>query len=108
MGYRLSISKLDEVFYGTKLYGYVNNLEDLESYQFLKKYEYVDGDEAWCGSCENPMIMRVCVFKEFREWYAEDLKNYEDNGEEVAQYFLKETEKLTKLPDYDFIVLTWY
>lgn len=105
MGYRLCISKVNEVYYGTKLYGYVDDENKLKSYNYLKDNEYIDGDEIWSYSAENPIVMRVCVFKEFRELYAQDLKDFYD--EIISNAFLKETEELTKLGDYDFVVLTW-
>lgn len=104
MGYRLSVSKLEEVYYGTKLYGYTNE-EILESYRFLKNKGYIDGDEVWGYCCDNPIVMKVKDFKAFRELYAQDLKDI--YNELISEDFLEQTEKIIELEDYEIIVLTW-
>lgn len=107
MGYRLTISKLDMVFYGTKLFGYMDDEKVLKSYQYLIKKEYLTGDEFWDYSFDNAIAMLKTDFMEFRELYAQDLRDYNDGAEDSADWFLKETEELTKLPDYEYVVLQW-
>lgn len=105
MGYRLSISKVNEVYYGTKLFGYVDDENKLKSFNYLKDNGYIDGDEVWDYNCANAIVMKKTFFEEFRKLYAQDLKDYYD--EIVSNAFLKETEELKKLNDYDYVVLKW-
>lgn len=105
MGYRLSVSKLNEVYYGTKLFGYVDDESVLNSFKFLKDHEYITGDEFWTYSFDNAIVMLKTDFDQFRNFYALDLEAC--YGDLVSKDFLKDTEELTKLEDYEYVVLKW-
>lgn len=104
MGYRLAVSEVEQVYYGTKLFGYVHE-ETLKSYKYLKDIEAIKGDEQWDYGFDNPIVLSIKEFKDFRKLYAEDLK--ENNGKIESDWFLKETKHLIELEDYKLIVLNW-
>lgn len=76
MGYRLEISELKYKKSGGKLYGYVEDETKLESWKWLKKHDYIDGDEYWDYGCNPQIILRNEEFQEFIELYIHDLQNY--------------------------------
>ena len=45
MGYRLEISKIEYKATGGKLYGYVDNIEELESYKWLLNKGYITNED---------------------------------------------------------------
>ena len=74
MGYRLEVSKIDYVYCGGKLYGYVSEekLKQLKSYQWLLKKGYIDGDEYWSYGCNPQIVLRASEFREFMKLYIDD------------------------------------
>ena len=78
MGYRLSIDKLENKFYGTKLYGYLDFeiLQTLESFKWLKNNKTIDGEDYWYSYNENYIILNSDEIKEFILLYNEDYNKY--------------------------------
>ena len=104
MGYRLAISELEQVYYGSKLFGYVHE-EILKSYKYLKDIEAIKGDEQWEYGFYNPIVLSIKEFKDFRKLYAEDLE--ENNGKNESDWFLNETKHIIEREDYELIILNW-
>lgn len=75
MGYRLEIGELEYKACGGKLYGYVEDTEQLKSYKWLLDNCYIDGDEYWSYGCNPKIILRKNKFKEFIKLYNEDCNN---------------------------------
>lgn len=108
MGYRLEISEPKSIFYGTKLYGYVD-LEECESIKWLLDKKFITEEDVlfdhWnCGGLM-PIVMVVEEFKEFIVLYDKDcqrLRDYKDsilNDEMIKNILLKN--------DFEMIVLSW-
>lgn len=76
MGYRLEMSKIKYTACGSELYGYVDNIKELKSHQWLVDKGYIEGDEYW-GYGFSPCIkLYPKEFKEFIELYNEDLQKF--------------------------------
>ena len=105
MGYRLAISELEQVYYGTKLFGYVDDETNLKSFKYLKDIDVIKGDEIWDYGFDNPIVLSIKEFKDFRKLYAEDLE--ENNGKIESDWFLEKTKHLIEREDYELIVLNW-
>lgn len=81
MGYRLDVqcvnSPLD--FYGTKLYGYVEDEEELQSYKYLQKIGKINHDEyypVWFYGCDNQMTLSKEEFEKFARLYEQDMRTF--------------------------------
>lgn len=77
MGYRLSIKDLGDTslkFYGTKLYGYCEDLKVLSSYKYLKKLGKITDDTMWLYGCGNEIILTANEFIKFIKLYDFDFK----------------------------------
>lgn len=113
MGYRLSVEKVGDrypCYYGTKLYGYVNDETELKSYQWLVKEGFLKADEiyVWDYCCENPILMRVEDFKIFAKLYNEDLNKILPNFKK--DYFIKDEDiqQFLALDNWELIVISWF
>lgn len=79
MGYRLTVEQIQKEpqFYGTKLYGYVDDVTKLKSFQWLAEHNKIDPEEdRYCWDAYGSMDIRLTA-KEFREFialYEEDLE----------------------------------
>lgn len=74
MGYRLNVSSKtnsDKSYYGTKLYGYVDE-KNLQSYKWLERHGKLTGDEVWDYGCENTIVLTAEEYQEFIKLYARD------------------------------------
>lgn len=80
MGYRLDVHTEDGriSFYGTKLYGYVKDEEDLASYRYLDKIGKIDPEQyyLWDYGCENEMRLTKEEFAEFAKLYEQDSRTF--------------------------------
>ena len=101
MGYRPAIIEIEykpeRDWYGTKLYGYVDDTYALESCKYLLEIGAITDDYAWGYGCDGDVVLTA---KEFREWirlYDEDLKREMGYSLEVMQ----EWEKLKRMIDSD-------
>lgn len=74
MGLRIDIKDgAGNSFYGTKLYGYCDE-EGCKSFQYLVEIGKFDGDEIFCGCCnENPILLNAEQFCKFIKLYSDDL-----------------------------------
>ena len=114
MGYRLGIEKIkaEHLFYGTTLYGYVPNIDELESIKWLKEEGYIDDAIGFECNGEMPIIMKVSDFKTFSKLY-----NFDNNKWNSIMYpdsnlkdmFIndEEIQEILKMSDDDRILLTW-
>lgn len=107
MGYRLEIRKIENksLFYGTKLFGYVQDPEELKSIKYLIKKEFIEDPYIFDYDGEVPICMKIKDFRTFAKLYDEDLKEYNN-----ADYcFLEDAEikAILELKDTDEIVLSW-
>ena len=119
MGYRLNISKYDydndkceDVFYGTKVYGYVDT-DKLQSFEWLVDNGFLKQEDSYCFGYgyEGNIIMTIGDFKEFAQCYNEDCNVYFCSSYDFKKdYFinLPEIQQLLLLPDSNEIVLSWY
>lgn len=79
MGYRLNIEDKENnlSFYGTKLYGYVNDERELRSYKYLMELGKVTERQAvfeeWDYPWRNDIILNSTQFAEFIRLYLIDL-----------------------------------
>ena len=81
MGFRLSVTCKDNeaiTFYGSKLYGYVEDETKLESWKYLKELGKLDeismGDEyAWWGGYVGDIELDEKEFNLFIGYYTKDL-----------------------------------
>ena len=74
MGYRPEFKDTenpDLCFYGTKLYGYVNEKE-LSSYQYLLSIEKVTSDDIWDYAFPHEMVLTAEQFRVFMKLYEKD------------------------------------
>lgn len=73
MGYRLNIEDPEHHlnFYGTKLYGYVDE-RSLESYKYLRSIEKVNDDTMFCDCWDNECTLTPEQFAKFISLYEED------------------------------------
>ena len=107
MGYRLGIYKTEIAFYGTKLYGYEDNIEDFKSYKFLIDNGYLD---YFNYGCENQVLMFGKDLKTFIKLYNDDLNNYARYIKYVKDYFINKKEikeLLNDDNDYYYYVIEW-
>ena len=107
MGYRLGIYKTEYVFYGTKLYGYEDNIEEFKSYKFLIDNGYLD---YFNEGCENQVLMIGADLKTFINLYNDDLNNYATYIKYEKDYFINKSEikdLLNNIDDYDYYVIDW-
>ena len=113
MGYRLSVEKVGDntpKYYGTKLYGYVDDETELKSYQWLIKEGFLNESEeyVWEYCCDNPILMRVESFRDFVILYNEDLNKF--LKPEMEDSFIKDEDiqQFLKLDDWELIVISWF
>lgn len=107
MGYRLGIHKTELVFYGTKLYGYEDNIEEFKSYKYLKKYNLIEEFDLYSN---NPIMMSGATLKEFIKLYNEDLNNYASYIKLEKNNFINREEiksLLNNASDFDYYVIDW-
>lgn len=85
MGYRLNICYLntenypwtiDDIYYGTKLYGYGMDLKESKSYNYLIKKEKFEGDELFVYGNNNLICLTYKELKNFLILYNEDYNKY--------------------------------
>lgn len=79
MGYRLAVDQVGGTlsYYGTKLYGYVEDETALKSYKFLRDNGYFDDDDIlFTYGASHDTVMDVCEFRKFAMLYNEDLNEY--------------------------------
>ena len=81
MGYRLCVEQIqrEPQFYGSKLYGYVNDVTELKSFQWLAEHRKVDPEEdRYCWDAYASMDIRLTAeeYREFITLYAEDMKTF--------------------------------
>lgn len=111
MGYRLEVSKITQVFYGTKLFGNYEN-EELKSYKWLQDNGYIDYDEYFYFGYgfEGNIVMDVKDFKEFAKVYNDDLNRLEKDYKWFKKdVFINEKaiKKIFKMRDYEKIMISW-
>lgn len=119
MGYRLGVSTIKDVFYGTKLYGYLER-EDAEahehfkSYQFLKRKGFIDGDEVFSYGFSGDFRMYPSEAREFLKLYAEDMTAYapslpeEDKPFDWAKVWPEMEQTLqTAEENHQYILINW-
>lgn len=90
MGYRLEVSEVKprHTICGGKLYGYSagqsegDGIEKLKSYQWLKEYGAINGNEFWCYGCSIDVVLSAENFREFFDLYCKDFKRI--NGHELT------------------------
>ena len=108
MGYRLEVTQVGGTlsYYGTKLYGYVEDETALKSYKFLRDNGYFDADDVvFTYGASHDTVMDVVDFRVFAELYNEDLNEY---CEEKDFFINDETiRKILELYDYDRVVISW-
>lgn len=79
MGYRPTFRCLDSSnleFYGTKLFGYVDERKCL-SYQYLAEIRKIDpGEVVWDYCCDNRMVLTAPQFAIFAMLYEHDMNMY--------------------------------
>lgn len=123
MGYRMGIEKIktESLFYGTKLYGYVSNLDELESIKWLKEKCFIDSSVGFECNGEMNIVMKVYEFREFVKLYnfdynkyekqiEEDLKNlYPDRLKFIKDSFINDEkiQEILKMDDFEKLLLTW-
>lgn len=129
MGYRLEIEKIvkkETIFYGTKLYGYIdeNKLPELNSYNFLEAYRYATKDDYWDYGASHQMLMWIRDFREFAKLYKSDYIDYYNEQHEKGESKFTGIEMweangwddnmeiqdiLTneKLDKFDYLILSW-
>lgn len=112
MGYRLSVEVVgndNPSYYGTKLYGYVDEKE-LKSYKWLmyKGYLRADEDYCWDYGSENPIVMKIEDFRIFAIFYNIDCN--ENKPEYAKDAFIDDPDiqSFLKLDDDQLIVISWY
>lgn len=109
MGYRLEIERIghkEPNFYGTKLYGYVDE-KKLKSYNWLLDKGFLDKNTyyIWTYCCDNPITMKVKDFREFAVLYDEDCSQ---TGYLPGMFIEDETIKqILNLKDDELLLLTW-
>jgi hypothetical protein len=98
MGYRLEISKVVDVNFGSKLYGYVEDkyVDKLKSLQWLVANGHISEEEKhfadWGG---NPsIILRKDEFKEYMELYYQDLNEFKNSDKTSLWEFDEDMKKL--------------
>lgn len=85
MGYRLAIRRADNTgiadFYGTKLYGYLDNQEEfmLSSAKYLKSLGLIEDYQYFGYGAENPIRLNHDQFVEFMTRYSTDLTAFGDD-----------------------------
>ena len=106
MGYRLGIYKTELSFYGTKLYGYEDNIEEFKSYKYLIEHNLI---EDFNFGCSTQILMTGNMLKEFIKLYNDDLNNYATYIKLEKDNFInrKEIKELLKCRDYDYYVIDW-
>lgn len=112
MGYRPEFTEIrrERRWYGTKLYGYVDDTFKLESCKWLVEKGWLVGDEAW-GFCMEGRFMLTA--DEFREWFAlynADFKNEYGYGlnESDTEYGRNRWSELKAIIDSDLDkYITW-
>lgn len=74
MGYRLEISKIEHVYCGGKLYGYVpeEQLKQLKSYQWLLKHGWIDNDSVFDYGFNPCIQLNPVDFRQFMKLYMAD------------------------------------
>ena len=103
MGYRLNID--EHKYYGTKLYGYVNE-KQLKSYKYLEKNKIIDGDECWFDGTENRIFLQPDEFKKFIKLYNQDInKEYADKRNK--DWFINEKEIQELLESENPKIIYW-
>lgn len=78
MGYRPEFKDLqnpDLLFYGTKLYGYVDESK-LQSYKYLLSIGKAEEDDLWDYPFEHEMILTAEQFRKFVDLYEKDFDRY--------------------------------
>lgn len=80
MGYRLNVKCNDTglEFYGTKLYGYVNDERTLKSYKYLKQIGKFNGNEHFDYRYENKLVLSFLDFSRFIKLYFYDLQQTDE------------------------------
>lgn len=98
MGYRLYVvdSESNLAYYGTKLYGYVNE-KKLKSYKYLESLGFFGNGETFDYGCDNKIELTTEEFREFVKLYDEDIA---DNFGYPMGSFLN-LEEITKLTASD-------
>ena len=79
MGYRLCVEQIQKEpqFYGTKLYGYVDDVTKLKSFQWLAEHNMINPEEdKYCWDSEASMDIRMTAseYREFITLYREDIE----------------------------------
>lgn len=109
MGYRLEISKIKYTgVCGGKLYGYTDDetLHKMKSYEWLKKNEYIEGDECWGYGFNPQIVLNKEDFIEFVKLYNEDLNNFYDCYNE-KDWFINNEEIIKLMNDDSKKILEW-
>ena len=102
MGYRLEMSEIKYTACGGKLYGYVDNIKELKSHQWLLEKGYITGNEDWDYWYNPRIILTSGEFKEFIELYKEDFKKYR----KLDNPYSEEIQKL--IDSGEDILLEWW
>jgi len=116
MGYRPNICVKNNygleniIYYGTKLYGYHDKVEDLLSFNYLikiHKFKKEDYKECFTYGIENKIRLTNMQFKAWFELYKKDLCNiniYDYN--ENQSYYLRDFRQIDEAikKKYDFII----
>lgn len=102
MGYRLEMSKIKYCACGGKLFGYVDNIEELESYKWLLNKGYIDGTEYWYYGFNPQIILNHNEFVEFIEIYKKEYKELHNTD------FLDNKELNNLIKSKDDVLLEWW
>ena len=111
MGYRLEISEIKKhhieyMTSGGKLYGYVENIEDLKSYNWLLNKKIIDEDQYFDYNCNPKIVLNSNEFNEFVLLYNEDLNNYYKY--DTKDWFINDEKVRKLLSNKNKKVLEWW
>ena len=112
MGYRLEVTQVGGTlsYYGTKLYGYIDDVTVLKSYKFLRDNGYFDADDVvFTYGASHDTVMDVCEFRKFAVLYNDDLNKYLEVSLGKDFFINDETiREILELDDYSRVVISWY
>lgn len=110
MGFRLDVYKKQNMFYGTKLYGYVGDETKLLSYQYLIDEQLIEKDKYYHFDygMELELILKKGQLLKFLELYNIDYKtHFKENLLEDNEEFKNLYEKVKSDREYQDYILTW-
>lgn len=110
MGYRLEVSEVKPrpTICGGKLYGYAagqsegDGIEKLKSYQWLKEYGAINGNEFWTYGCSIDVVLSAEDFREFFDLYRKDFEQI--NGHEL----ILDSDAMKSYENEEDKLIQWY